>query len=304
MKFTEKDLNGIRAKVEGKKFDELTYKEWVYVSTRLDFYCLVNDKFINKYANKINWAYYTWNCSLSSNIIKKYGKYFDTTAWQNVTDRWFSKSYRGFKEIDDYIDQIDWTRLCRVGELSEDFMRMHADYLDWKIVSRWQKMSAAFLNEFKDKIDWEQINSNKNVKTADLNKVQDNLEVSRRKLNKNIYTRKVDEKIIEKNIDGINWTELSMSRRKFTNEFLKQNFNKIKWYYYIRQHQIDEEILKLVLENKMITKGEVEEFKDQKNSYYTKEQNRGKKFCKMIKNYTKLVKKLDEDRDYYEYNKN
>lgn len=302
-KWTEKEYDVVIAKVNAKQWDNLTSKEWIYVSCRLDFYKLVNDKFINKYGKKINWAYFTWNCKLDSKTIKKYNKYFDATSWTNVTERFFAKQWKGygFNEIDDYADQIDWRRLCHKAELTEDWMRTHADYLDWQMVSRWQKMTASFMEEYADKIDWTQVTSNRKVKTADLNKVQNKLEVSKKKFNNNIYTRKIDERTIDTNGDEINWKRLSMGKRKYSNEFLKQNFNKIKWYYYIREHQIDEEMLKLVLENKMITKAEVAEFKDFKGGYGVKECNRRKKFFNMIKNYKGLVKKLDEDRDYYNY---
>ena len=292
---TYEKLAEIEKLVKAGKFDKITKGGWTWVSCELENWNIADYKFIKDHADKLKWNYLTWNCSykfLNKKFIKTFNKYFDETTWQNVTERYFITH---LDEVDEYINHINWWKICRHAKLDEDFMRMHADYLDWKVVSRWQKMSSTFIEEFTDKLDWKELSDNKKVKTADLSKVGNNLKMVAKTnwYNTNFYNKKIDESVLEAHEDEIDWNRLSCSKRKLTPKFLSNHKFNINWKGYITLHTIDKETLNMVLEYKLITKADLEKIvKDLKrgdhiswggNYYSTKpEKSRAAKLEKMI----------------------
>ena len=52
---------------------------------------------------------------------------------------------------------VDWEKISRESELSEEFIREYADQVDWYCISAYQKLSEDFIREFKDKVNWNYI---------------------------------------------------------------------------------------------------------------------------------------------------
>ena len=253
---TYEKLAEIEKMVKNGQFDKLTKGNWTWVSCELENWNIADYKFIEKYAKNLKWNYLTWNCSikfLNKKFIAKFNKYFDETTWQNVTERYFVNH---LDEVDEYVDNVNWWKICRHANMSEDFMRMHADFLDWQTVSRWQKMSAKFIQEFADKIDWKQLSDNKKVKTKDISEVGKELKMVKNSTwhNTNFYNKKIDESVLEAHEDEIDWNRLSASKRKLSPEFLSNHKFQINWKNYITLHTIDNKTLKMAVKCKLITK--------------------------------------------------
>lgn len=52
------------------------------------------------------------------------------------------------------LKELNWNRICREDEISEDFMREFQDYIDWSAISYYgADLSNDFIIEFKNKLD-------------------------------------------------------------------------------------------------------------------------------------------------------
>lgn len=112
----------------------------------LSVYANLNEDFISKYADKLNWYYISQKPYLTNAFVKKHKKYINWN--QFVMHHKLSDIF--MIEMQEY---IDFSVAIKYQIIPESLIRKYADKIDWYYVYRQRKyLSEGFINEFSYKM--------------------------------------------------------------------------------------------------------------------------------------------------------
>ena len=76
--------------------------------------------------------------------------------------------------VDRFIqDDVNWERISKHKNLSEDFMSQFKDKLDWNLISEHQILSEKALEDFKDLLNWKVIKMHQKLSESFVEKHKD-----------------------------------------------------------------------------------------------------------------------------------
>ena len=79
--------------------------------------------------------------------------------------------------IKEFQDKVDWNRISRYQNLSEEFIREFKNRVDWNNISIYQKLSEPFIKEFQDKVSWNRISMYQNLSEPFIREFQDKVDI-------------------------------------------------------------------------------------------------------------------------------
>ena len=105
------------------------------------------EKFIEKYADNVDWDNISIFQKLSENFINQYS---------NMVNWCFICKYQKLSEsfIEKYADEVDWLYVSIHQQLSENFINKYSDMVDWENISIYQKLSETFIEKYAGEVDW------------------------------------------------------------------------------------------------------------------------------------------------------
>lgn len=133
----------------------------------------------------------------------------------------------------------DWTRVCTVENLSEEFMDMWADELDWLAVSQNQQhMSIDFINKHADRINWGA--ASKFLKLDENTIAENHHRVNWQKIS--MY-QPLSEAFMRDWRFHIDWDMIPVYQKNISEEFLQAFADKMKWHIVVYGQDITKERL-------------------------------------------------------------
>jgi hypothetical protein len=76
-------------------------------------------------------------------------------------------------QYDKLMQYVDWNKVSRQPDLTEDFIREFQDHLDWEVISAQNTLSEDFIREMKDKVDWNEISMREDLDEDFIREFQD-----------------------------------------------------------------------------------------------------------------------------------
>lgn len=214
-----------------------------YISTNYK----LNETTIRHIQNHVDWKAISSHQVLSENFIKEFK---DKVDWYEISKK--QKLTESF--ILEFREKINWTSISEFQVLSENFIQRFEDKLDWRNISRYQVLTDNFILCNIDKINWSYLTKNptlseriieehiekfdfidlmiyQNVPKTIINNHKKNIDWKKyfREIKKdNNLKRKLFE-LIDKYVEFIDWSTLSVLDLKISSNFINRYFPYIKW---------------------------------------------------------------------------
>lgn len=143
-------------------------------------------------------------------------------------------------------------------KLTEEFMEKYIDFLDWKIIVKWVPLKEAFIEKHADLLTWDYVLLHQRTISDDFILKHKNdftkwnyLGIHREtsidlahkledKINWSAFSSeaKMNDNFIREFKDKLDWTRISIRyARIFTEQFMREMFDYIDWYYLIREKE-------------------------------------------------------------------
>lgn len=69
----------------------------------------------------------------------------------------------------------DWSKICRFGKLTDDFIIKFENKINWYLISRHQVLSNKIMKKYKDKLDWFNILCYQDLTDSDIEEFKEEL---------------------------------------------------------------------------------------------------------------------------------
>ena len=76
-------------------------------------------------------------------------------------------------QCDKLMQYVDWNKVSRHFDHTEEFMREFQDHLDWEIISAQNTLSEDFIREMENKVDWNEISMREDLDEDFIREFQD-----------------------------------------------------------------------------------------------------------------------------------
>lgn len=139
-----------------RKFSDAFYSKHIDKINKLNFWWhltywkKVNEYFLDKHSNVIDFAHISYKHQFSNTFLEKYFLRFDLNPfcfYQKVP-----------KELlDQYANIIDWDIISLRQNLSEEFIHKHRTRVSWSFICEYQKLSEPFIDEHCNEVDWNNV---------------------------------------------------------------------------------------------------------------------------------------------------
>jgi hypothetical protein len=137
----------------GSKFLEnfANYLDWLYI-TRMHRW---NSRFLATYSDKIYWSL----ISYSRFTIAMFKKHSKVINWERLVV-YYSLTVKELYELRDY---IPWDKVARYQTLSMEGIEKLSTLLDWAEVAEYQPLTLVFIEKYKDSLPVHRLRENKNL---------------------------------------------------------------------------------------------------------------------------------------------
>jgi len=148
---------------------------------------------------------------LDDNVFRLFPK---KISWSNIKDKKFSSDF-----IEENVEKIDWSNICKTQTLEEELMHKFADKLDWGKVSRYQPcLSEDFMDYFQNKLNWTYLCEYQKMSETFMTEHSNHMiwrSASR--------FQPMSLEFIEKHKDDVDWNNISMYKH-LTTDFIEKYY--------------------------------------------------------------------------------
>ena len=217
------------------KYNE--YINWQYYDRETFF----TEEFIRQYPHYMDWEYISKYQNLSEDLIRDCGDYI---IWEYIcipcmdNERYYKfydvHEMMGWMHRDYYFENISEDR----GELSEELIREFQDAVDWDIVSTYNELPDQFYRDFQDQLNWGIVSYCGFSRTLWH-------EFSNRIVWEHIFCEGhiYDIYDVEEFEDIIDWTSFSLFYQSLDLEIVQKYEDKIKWDLISEDQVLDDHII-------------------------------------------------------------
>lgn len=175
----------------------------------------LDDQFIRRYRNYVDWFKVSLYQSPSDQLLLDFYQYFDWGA--------LSRNKRIICRVDTLrlFKKFDWAQISKWKNLTVDFLREFGDRLDWRAITGNCFFTEEMMDEFRDKLDWKSLASNRYLSNDFIRKYKDRWDWERIS-----YFQDLDEEFVEEMEDYIDWNWFNPCRStysKYSEEFKKKH---------------------------------------------------------------------------------
>jgi len=123
---------------------------------KYNYQSIYQSKYPTWWNRKEYWKDIQIHQKLSSKFIEEFAEYLDfqlMSSTQSLSE----------EIIDKYSDYLDWHDISMVQILQQDFIIKNKDLVDWDMISYYQKLSRSFIVKHKWKLNWCNIFRNEKI---------------------------------------------------------------------------------------------------------------------------------------------